>query len=78
MPERVASGFTSLGAGIWCAILVYIGYLHGRHEDALKEAVLHAAATKAFMYLVPALALLVVGYVIWHRRRTRGAAAGAE
>lgn len=62
--------FTALGAGIWCAILVYIGYLHGTHEDALKEAVIAASATKAFLYLVPALALIVVGYVIWHRRRT--------
>jgi membrane protein DedA with SNARE-associated domain len=69
--------FTSLGAGIWCAILVYIGYLHGRHEEALKEAVVAAAATKAFMYLVPVLAILVTAYVIWHRRRTRGAEATA-
>jgi len=61
--------FTSLGAGIWCAILVYIGYLHGTHEDALKEAVVTAAATKAFLYMVPILVLLVGGYVLWHRRR---------
>ena len=61
--------FTSLGAGIWCAILVYIGYFHGQHEDALKDAVVSASTTKAFLYLVPALLVIVVGYVVWHRRR---------
>ncbi len=61
--------FTSLGAGIWCAILVYIGYFHGQHEDALKDAVVKASTTKAFLYLVPVLVVLVVGYSIWHRRR---------
>lgn len=61
--------FTSLGAGIWCAILVYIGYFHGQHEDALKDAVVKASTTKAFLILLPVLAVIVVGYVIWHRRR---------
>lgn len=69
--------FTSLGAGIWCAILVYIGYFHGTHEEALKQAVVHATATKAFLFMVPVLALLVVGYVIWHRRRVAAGAARA-
>jgi len=69
--------FTSLGAGIWCAILVYIGYLHGTHEEALKAAVVSAAATKAFLYLVPVLVVLVGGYVIWYRRRKSARAAGA-
>ena len=61
--------FTSLGAGIWCAILVYIGYFHGQHEDALKDAVVKESTTKAFLYLVPVLVVLVVGYSIWYRRR---------
>ncbi len=69
--------FTSLGAGIWCAILVYIGYLHGTHEEALKAAVVSATATKAFLYLVPVLVVLVGGYVIWYRRRGAARAGGA-
>ena len=68
--------FTSLGAGIWCAILVFIGYLHGTHEEAVKEAA-GTAATKAFLfYVLPVLVLLVVGYVIWHRRRVAAGVAG--
>ncbi len=63
--------FTSLGAGIWCAILVAIGYFHGQHEEALKEAVVHAATGKVLMVLLPTLALLVTGYVVWYRRRRR-------
>ena len=69
--------FTSLGAGIWCAILVYIGYFHGTHEEALKQAVLSATATKAFLYMVPVLVLLVGVYLVWHRRRVAARAAGA-
>lgn len=61
--------FTALGAGIWCAILVYIGWFLGRHEAALRESVVKAYSTQAFLYLLPVLALLLVGYVAWYRRR---------
>lgn len=61
--------FTTLGAGIWCAILVYIGWFVGRHEATLVEGVVKAYSTRAFLYLLPVLILIVVGYVVWHRRR---------
>lgn len=63
------SAFTAMGAGIWCAILVYIGYLHGTHEEALKEAVVKAETGRVFLYLLPVLAVLVAGYAFWYRRR---------
>jgi len=66
-------GFTALGAGIWCGVLVYIGWLVGRHEAVLVEGVVKAYSTRAFLYMLPVLILLVVGYVAWHRRR-RGTA----
>lgn len=70
---RVALGrfviFTSLGASIWCAVLVYIGWLVGRHESALVEGVVKAYSTRAFLYMLPVLILLVAGYVVWYRRR---------
>jgi len=65
--------FTSLGAGIWCAILVAIGYFHGQHEEVLKEAVVKAATTKVLLVLLPVLIILITGYVIWHRRRSKTA-----
>jgi membrane protein DedA with SNARE-associated domain len=61
--------FTALGAGIWCAVLVYIGWFVGRHEAALVEGAVRAYSTRAFLYMVPVLILVVVGYVVWHRRR---------
>jgi len=78
MSLRRFAVFTSLGAGIWCAILVYIGYLHGSHEDALKAAVVRAATTRAFLYLFPVLLLLVGGYVLWNRRRRTQASEPGE
>lgn len=65
--------FTTLGAGIWCAILVYIGWFVGRHEATLVEGVVKAYSTRAFLYLLPVLILIVVGYAIWYRRRRASA-----
>ncbi len=61
--------FTTLGAGIWCAVLVYIGWFVGRHEATLVEGVVRAYSTRAFLYMLPVLILVVIGYVLWHRRR---------
>ncbi len=61
--------FTALGAGIWCAVLVYIGWFVGRHETTLLEGAVRAYSTQAFLYMVPGLILVVIGYVVWQRRR---------
>jgi membrane protein DedA with SNARE-associated domain len=29
--------YTSLGAGIWCIILTYLGYFFGKNQDMIKE-----------------------------------------
>lgn len=65
--------FTALGAGIWSGILVYIGWFIGRHEATLVEGVVKAYSTRAFLYLLPVLILIVVGYAVWHRRRRASA-----
>jgi len=71
--SRMALGrfvaFTALGAAIWCSVLVYIGWFIGRHETALVEGVVKAYSTQAVLYMLPVLAVLVAGYVVWHRRR---------
>ena len=71
--SRMALGrfvaFTALGAAIWCAVLVYIGWFIGRHETVLVEGVVKAYSTQAVLYMLPVLAVLVLGYVVWHRRR---------
>lgn len=62
--------FTGLGAGIWCAILTYIGWFVGTHEDQLKTTAYEALAHDVLIkYVLPATAILVVAYIIWNRRR---------
>src|SRR6266704_1244238 len=33
--------YTAVGAGIWCAILTYIGYFLGQHEGVLRTEEIH-------------------------------------
>jgi len=67
--------YTSFGSGIWCLILTYIGYLLGQHEATLRNEDVQRYVGRVMIYLLPALALLAVGYVVWHRRRKAGAVA---
>jgi membrane protein DedA with SNARE-associated domain len=61
--------FTAIGSGLWCAVLVYIGWLLGRNEAGLREAAVEAYTTRALVFILPALVGLLVAYVWWHRRR---------
>jgi membrane protein DedA with SNARE-associated domain len=60
--------YTALGAGIWCAILTWIGWYLGQHADALQGDQVERYVKLAFMVLLPVLVLLVGVYVIRHRR----------
>jgi membrane protein DedA with SNARE-associated domain len=68
--------FTALGAGIWCFILTYIGYVLGRHSDVLLAAEVHRRVGQVLVYLLPALAAVGGMYAIVWRRRHRGGAQG--
>jgi membrane protein DedA with SNARE-associated domain len=61
--------FTTLGAGIWCAVLAYIGWLLGRHEGALRDAAVNTHTTRALLYILPALVVILAAYTLWYRRR---------
>lgn len=64
--------FTALGAGIWCAILTYIGWLLGRHGATMAEAAERAkseASEVVLYYILPALVVLVIAYAVWYGRR---------
>jgi len=72
--------YTALGAGIWCAVLTYIGWYVGRHStvvtgvDALLESPeIREYSSRVAMWLFPILFLLVVIYVIAFRLRRRRA-----
>jgi len=62
-------GFTALGAGIWSGVLVYIGFLLGRHEETLRVAAVHTYTRKALLYLLPLMVLVLGVYMVWYRRR---------
>lgn len=69
--------FTGLGSGIWVTILAVIGYQlekqRAENRDVIRE---HLAPVMTWM--IPALAVLVVVYVVWHRRRRRNEGEEAE
>lgn len=67
------AAYTALGAGIWCAILTYIGWYLGRHAPSILEELppeqVQRFTTIALLALLP-LVILTVGIYIWrHRRR---------
>jgi membrane protein DedA with SNARE-associated domain len=57
--------YTCLGAGIWSAVLIALGYFIGGNEVLLKEN-LHLVTAG----LVGCVGLILVGYVLWQRRQT--------
>jgi membrane protein DedA with SNARE-associated domain len=61
--------FTTIGAGMWCAVLAYIGWLLGRHEGALREAAVNTHTRRALLYILPVLLVIVAAYAWWYRRR---------
>lgn len=71
MPLPKFITYTALGAAVWCAILTWIGYFLGQHEDVLRNEEIHRYVTWALLAMIPLTAVAVVVYV---RRRRRKAA----
>jgi membrane protein DedA with SNARE-associated domain len=68
------AAYTALGAGIWCAILTWIGWYLGRQADRLGQLPaeqVHRYVNTALLILAPALLLLIGVYVLRQRRRGR-------
>jgi len=68
--------YTAVGAGLWCAILTWIGYFLGQHEGVLRGEEIHRYVTWAIMVLVPLSVITVIVYVV--RRRRSGAGGGSS
>ncbi|OGU04437.1 MAG: hypothetical protein A2085_09030 [Gemmatimonadetes bacterium GWC2_71_10] len=72
--------YTAAGAGIWCAVLLGIGWLIGRvgatHSRAELNEVASRYAHQAILWMVPLTIVVVGGYVWMHRRRRRRMAGG--
>jgi membrane protein DedA with SNARE-associated domain len=62
--------FTALGAGIWCAVLLGIGWSIGKAGDRLDLTRVKDEAFHDFLaYVLPALAVIVAVYVLLQRRK---------
>ena len=61
--------YTAVGAGVWCAILTWIGYFLGQHEGVLRSEEIHRHVRRAMLILVPVSLILIAIYVVRRRRR---------
>jgi len=55
--------YTLAGAGIWCTILAWIGYVIGQNQDLIMQY-----SHQALLWVVIASAALIVAYIWWQRR----------
>ncbi len=78
MPLGRFFAYTAAGAGLWCAILLGIGWVIGKEGQALSRERVYAYSHHAVLILLPAVAVLVVVYVLWHRRRRAAERAAAN
>lgn len=71
--------FTALGAGIWCGVLVWIGWFIGKNQTVILST-LDTEARRytghALLVILPALLVITALYVVWYRRRARGGGQG--
>jgi len=56
--------FTVIGSAVWCTALTLIGYSLGGTYDHVQKSFSYAS------YVILALAVLAVAFLIWHRFRT--------
>lgn len=63
--------YTGLGAGIWCLILTWIGWIIGLNVGILRQEDVQRRVGQVLVYLLPALALLGGAYAWWYRRRRK-------
>ena len=57
--------FTGLGAGLWCCILVFIGYQAGAHEELWKPLL-----QDFMLWITAGLVVIVFGYLFFVKRRS--------
>jgi membrane protein DedA with SNARE-associated domain len=61
--------YTGMGAGIWCAILAGIGWYLGNQAQLLDDQAFRHYSTRATLFLIPALMVIIGVYVYFQRRK---------
>jgi len=61
MPLYSFSLYTFIGAGIWCIVLLSLGYIFGEHEDKIQE-VMH--------YILAAIFVLIATVFFYYRKKS--------
>jgi membrane protein DedA with SNARE-associated domain len=59
--------FTALGAGVWCAVLTYLGYVIGRHGEEVEAVIGVYVHHTLVVYVLPAVVILAGGYILCRR-----------
>jgi membrane protein DedA with SNARE-associated domain len=59
--------FTALGAGVWCAILTYLGWIIGRHGEEVEAVIGTYVHHTLLTYILPASVILLGAYILWRR-----------
>ncbi len=77
MPLGLFFLYTGVGAGIWAAILMAIGWVIGKEGRALSREQVTTYSHHAVLILIPVVVVLIAGYVLWQRRRRAREMAGA-
>jgi membrane protein DedA with SNARE-associated domain len=65
MPLATFAFYTSVGAGLWSAILIVLGYFIGGNETMLRDH-LHLLTIAILVFA----GLTLAGYLFWQRRTT--------
>lgn len=58
--------YTLAGAGIWCTVLAWIGYVIGQNQDLIMQY-----SHQALLWVVVASAALIAGYIWWQHRYSK-------
>jgi len=59
--------FTSLGAGIWSAILIYLGIFYGENQSIIEGNLLSITGI-----VLLAVLILILIYIIWNVKKSKG------
>lgn len=68
--------YTAAGAGIWCAVLTYIGWYLGKNAEVLQQADVQRYVGTALLMILPLLAVAIGIYTYQQKRRNRAGQGG--